>query len=83
MAQIAGTKIEAQGQGLGDTLMLRPMVKLSFSEPLLSPEDGCATRLGLLCSWTSNGLPGRSREPGEDFRCSNREENKIALCLSS
>ena len=34
------------------------LVKLSFSQPLLSPEDGCVYRRGLLCHWMSNGLTG-------------------------
>lgn len=63
--------------------MLRPLGKLCFSEPLLSPEDGCAYRWGLLHYWTSEGLPRGGREPGDDFKCSNKEENKIAVCLSS
>lgn len=81
-AQIARTKTGAQGQKPGGSVMRSFMVKLCFSEPLLSPEDGHTYRWLLLSNLISNGLPGGDREPGEDFRCLNRGENKIALCLS-
>lgn len=81
-AQIACTQTGAQGQKRGGSLVWRFTVKLCFSGPLLSPEHGRAYRWLLLHNLTSNGLPGGDREPGEDFRCLTRVENKIALCLS-
>lgn len=70
------------GQRLGHGLLLWLVVNLSFSWPLLSPEDGWAHRWGLLCNQRSSGLAGmaESQVKAESVQIRKRTE-LLYVCL--
>lgn len=75
MAKITGTKPGAHGPRVGGGLML----KLSFS---YITWRWMYLQIGTVMQLDIKRFNWHAREPGEDWKCLNRKEKKIALCLS-